>query len=158
MEPKPFGKNRKAPPDLERQFSDALILMHDAIAKKAGLSSSDHKYLGILIQEGTLTAGELAQKTGLTTGAITGLADRLEAKKLVRRELDKSDRRKIRIVPDYQKAMELLGGIFDGLQEKMTMLRSRFTKKELNTIERYLQLAVAVMQETTKSLNEKETP
>lgn len=147
-------QSSRFPADLERQYSDATIFMHDAIAKKVGLSSSDHKYLGILIQEGTMTAGELSHKTGLTTGAVTGLIDRLEFKKLVTREFDPSDRRKIHIVPDYQKAMLLLGGIFDQLQEKMKILRAQFTPRELNTIEQYLHSAILVMNEVTRNLNE----
>src|SRR4051794_19089751 len=84
--------------DLGRQFSDATILMHEAIAGKAGLSGTDHKYVGILMRDGAMTAGELSKLTGLTTGAVTGLIDRLELKKLVKRQFDKEDRRKILIV------------------------------------------------------------
>lgn len=65
---------------LGRQFSDATILMHEAIANKAGLTGTDHKYLGYLTRHGPMTAGELAKYTGLTTGAVTGLIDRLEKK------------------------------------------------------------------------------
>jgi DNA-binding MarR family transcriptional regulator len=54
-----------------RKYSDTSILMHEAISRKAGLSGTDHKYLGLLIQEGPMTAGELSQRTGLTGGAIT---------------------------------------------------------------------------------------
>ncbi len=52
--------------------------MHEAIAKSAGLTGTDHKYLGLIIQHGEMTAGKLSKLTGLTTGAITGLIDRLE--------------------------------------------------------------------------------
>lgn len=145
------------PVDIDRQFSDATIFLHDAIAKKVGLSSSDHKYLGILMQEGTMTAGELSQKTGLTTGAVTGLIDRLVAKDLVKREFDKTDRRKILIIPDYKNSMVLFGDVFGGLQQKMTTLRGLFTGKELKTIEKYMQLAITLMHETTKSLQETNT-
>ena len=80
---------------LGKQISDATILMHEAIARKAGLTVTDRKYLGIILEKGALTAGELSNLTGLTTGAITGLIDRLEKKKLVKREFDKTDRRKV---------------------------------------------------------------
>ena len=59
-----------------RQYSDASIFMHEAIARKAGLSGADHKYLGLILQHKELTAGEIAKLTGLTTGAVTGLIDR----------------------------------------------------------------------------------
>src|SRR5690606_27842952 len=84
---------------LGRNFSDTTILLHEQIAAKAGLSSADHKYLGILMQHGAMTAGQLASLTGLSTGAVTGVIDRLEKKELVRREFNPEDRRKISIVP-----------------------------------------------------------
>lgn len=141
---------------LGRQFSDATILMHEAIAKKAGLSGTDHKYLGILIQNGEMTAGELSKLTGLTTGAITGLVDRLEKKKLVKRQFDKDDRRKVVIVPDTDKAMQLLGGIFADIQSKIINLLSELKEDEIKIIEKYLISAIAIMKEATDSLNKKE--
>jgi hypothetical protein len=47
--------------------------LHEAIARKAGRSGTDHKYLGLIIQNGAMTAGELSKLTGLTTGAVTGV-------------------------------------------------------------------------------------
>jgi DNA-binding transcriptional ArsR family regulator len=85
---------------LGKQISDTTILMHEAIAKKAGLTGTDHKYLSLLIDKGKLTAGELSTLTGLSTGAATGLIDRFEKKKLVKREFDKTDRRKVYIIPN----------------------------------------------------------
>ncbi|WP_314509005.1 helix-turn-helix domain-containing protein [Xanthocytophaga agilis] len=56
--------------------------MHEAVARKAGLSGTDHKYLGFLIEKEQITAGEFSTLTGLTTGAVTGLIDRFEKKDL----------------------------------------------------------------------------
>lgn len=140
---------------LGRKFSDATILMHEAIARKVGLSGTDHKYLGMLIQNGEMTAGEVSKLTGLTTGAITGLIDRLEKKKLVKRQFDKEDRRKVLIVPDVEKTNKLLGGIFANSQAKTLHLLSQFNEKEIQTIEKYLLAAIEMMTETTKNLNKK---
>lgn len=68
----------------QRYAYDSLQL-HETIARRAGFTGTDHKYLGYLLQRGALTAGELAALTGLTTGAITGLIDRFVKKKLVKR-------------------------------------------------------------------------
>jgi transcriptional regulator, MarR family len=43
-------------------MSTATILFHQAVAEKAGLSGTDHKYLDLLFQEGSMTAGEFAEK------------------------------------------------------------------------------------------------
>jgi DNA-binding MarR family transcriptional regulator len=66
---------------LSQKFTYTSIQMHETIARNAGFSSTDHKYLGFFLQKGNLTAGELADLTGLTTGAVTGLIDRFEKKK-----------------------------------------------------------------------------
>ena len=76
---------------LSQQYAYASILMHETIARKAGFSSTDHKYLGFFLQRGPLTAGELAALTGLTTGAVTGLIDRFEKRNLVKRKFDKNE-------------------------------------------------------------------
>ncbi|MFC4872601.1 MarR family winged helix-turn-helix transcriptional regulator [Negadavirga shengliensis] len=136
-----------------RQYSDASIFMHEAIARKAGLTGSDHKYLGILHQHKKLTAGELAKLTGLTTGAVTGLIDRLEKKQLVKRQFTKDDRRKVIIVPNEENIMKLLQPIFLELQQKTLDLIASFSVKEIQVIERYFVEATRIMIETTDNLN-----
>ncbi len=95
-----------------RKYSDASILMHEAIARKAGLSGTDHKYLGLILQHKQLTAGDISKLTGLTTGAVTGLIDRLEKKKLLKRQFTRNDRRKVLIIPNVENSMKLLSPIF----------------------------------------------
>ena len=70
--------------ELGRKLSDVTIAMHEAIARKAGLTGTDHKYLTILMNEASLTAGELAKLAGLTTGATTAVIDRFEKLGLVK--------------------------------------------------------------------------
>lgn len=142
--------------DLGRQFSDTTIMMHEAFARSVGLSGTDHKYLGILTQNKPMTAGELSRITGLTTGAVTGLIDRLEKKQLVKREFDKDDRRKIVIVPDYENTMKLLGGGFNDLQTKMVNYFSTLTPEETAIIEKYLVSTIEIMKDVTNKLQNKE--
>jgi DNA-binding MarR family transcriptional regulator len=147
--------NAEAISRLGKQISDATILMHEAIARKADLTAADRKYLGIILDNGSLTAGELSNLTGLTTGAITGLIDRLEKKKLVKREFDKSDRRKVFIVPNIDKASRLFANSHLDLPAQFEHLLSTFTAKEIQVIERYLTSTVEIMNNVTKRLNEK---
>ena len=137
---------------ISRQYSDTSILMHEAIAKRAGLSGTDHKYLGLIMQKGEMTAGELSKITGLTTGAVTGLIDRLEKKKLIKRQFDKDDRRKVKIVVNQQNAMKLLAPLFKDLQEKTIKLISTFSESEIQTIENYFVSAIRIMTETKEKL------
>src|SRR5258708_2759629 len=85
-----------------RQLSAATIMFHQAIADQLGLHPTDHKCADLLILKGPMTAGELAELTGLTTGAITGVVDRLAEAGFVRREDDPGDRRRVilRAVPE----------------------------------------------------------
>ena len=140
---------------LGRQFSDATILMHEAIANKAGLTGTDHKYLGYLTRHGPMTAGELAKYTGLTTGAVTGLIDRLEKKNLVKREFDPADRRKIIIVPNKENTTKLLGAIFKELQNKIVAHISTIPDHEKIVIEKYLLATIDIMNGIRKDLNNK---
>ena len=71
-----------------RRLSLATIMFHQAVADRLGLNPTDHKCIDLLASAGSTTAGELAEATGLTTGAITGVIDRLEAAGFVRREDD----------------------------------------------------------------------
>src|ERR1700733_12638330 len=77
-----------------RRSSGQGVIFGQTVATKAGISSSDLECLDFLIMEGRITAGRLAEVTGLTTGAITGVVDRLEQAGLGRRERDDHDPRK----------------------------------------------------------------
>lgn len=138
-----------------RQYSDASIFMHEAIARKAGLSGADHKYLGLILQHKELTAGDISKLTGLTTGAVTGLIDRLEKKKLLKRQFTKDDRRKVLIIPNFENSMALFQPIFSELQKKTVKLFSTFSSEEIKIIERYFVEATTIMKDATNNLNQK---
>jgi DNA-binding MarR family transcriptional regulator len=135
---------------LSQQYAYASILMHETIARKAGFSSTDHKYLGIFLQKGTLTAGELAELTGLTTGAVTGLIDRFEKRSLIRRQFDKTDRRKVVITPYPEKITALLEPLYQDFQAANEELIASFTGSERAVIESYLQKALELARDTTQ--------
>ena len=133
---------------LSQQYAYASLQMHEAIAREAGFSATDHKYLGFFLQRGALTAGELAALSGLTTGAVTGLIDRFEQKKLVKRQPDKDDRRKVIIVPDVKKITALIQPFYQAFQQATDELIAGFTTKEIKVLEAYFTKAIALMNET----------
>jgi len=139
---------------ISREYSDTSILMHEAIARKAGLTGTDHKYLGFIMQKGKMTAGEIAEVTGLTTGAVTGLIDRLEKMNLVKREYDANDRRKVYVVANIKSAQKLLHPLFADLWQKTEELIMSFTEKEIGVIERYMKSATKIMNETIIQLKD----
>src|SRR5262245_54483749 len=78
-----------------RDASSQGVLYSQAVAEHLGVNSTDLECLDFVVLRGALTAGELATLTGLTTGAITGVIDRLERAGFARRERDPKDRRKV---------------------------------------------------------------
>jgi DNA-binding MarR family transcriptional regulator len=140
---------------LNQLHSYTSLQMHEAVARKAGLSGTDHKYLGFLIERGQMTAGELSNLTGLTTGAVTGLIDRFEKKNLVKRQVVADDRRKVIIEPNTENIMALFVPLYEEFRNKSEELIASFSNEEIKIIETYLSRAIAVMNETTNELNSK---
>jgi len=70
-------------------------LFDASVAELAGLNRTDWRCLDILGTRGSMTAGQLAEAAHLTTGAVTGVLDHLEATGLVRRVRDTVDRRRV---------------------------------------------------------------
>lgn len=140
---------------LNQAYAYTSLQMHEAIGRTAGLSGTDHKYLGFLIQNGQMTAGELAKATGLTTGAVTGLIDRFEKKKLVTRRLARGDRRKVIVEPDIDRIMGLLAPLYKDFRSKSEELTASFSEKELQVIETYLSKGIYIMNETISKLGKK---
>ena len=138
---------------LSQYYAFSSIQMHEAVARKAGLSGTDHKYLGFLIEKGQMTAGELSGLTGLTTGAVTGLIDRFEKKNLVKRQFAQDDRRKVFIVPNTENIMALLAPLYKEFRSKSEELIASFSDEESKIIEVYFLKAIEIMEEATNKLN-----
>jgi len=140
---------------LSQHYAYSSIQMHEAVARKAGLSGTDHKYLGFFLVKGQMTAGELSALTGLTTGAVTGLIDRFEKKKLVKRKFAEDDRRKVIIAPDTKRIMALLAPLYKDFRGRSDQLLASFSKKEIKVIEAYFLKAIGIMNDTTNKLSKK---
>jgi DNA-binding MarR family transcriptional regulator len=80
-----------------REISGMGVLHSQMIAERLGVNSTDLECLDLIVMRGPVTAGELARATSLTTGAITGVIDRLERAGFAAREPDPDDRRKVRV-------------------------------------------------------------
>ncbi len=75
-----------------RRAADRL---DEAVAAQFGLNRTDLRCLGILYRRGRVTAGELAEESGLTPGAITTVLDRMERGGYANRVADPTDRRRV---------------------------------------------------------------
>ncbi len=122
---------------LTRRYSTATVLFHHAVAERLGLGPTDHKCLDLLYERGSMSGSELAAITGLTSGAITGVVNRLERAGHVCREPDPHDRRKqiLRLAPEG--AREVVD-LFDRLRADSATLVEGFDNHQLVAIAMFL--------------------
>jgi DNA-binding MarR family transcriptional regulator len=120
-----------------RRSSALGVIFGQTVASRAGISSSDLECLDFLNLEDRVTAGRLAEMTGLTTGAITGVVDRLEKAGLVRRERDDSDRRKVFIVT-VPENIARIGRFYEHLQRAMLKEWDTYSDAELRLLVRFM--------------------
>ncbi len=81
--------------DEVRRSQNATDRFDQAVADAIGLNRTDMRCLDVIDREGPIPAGRLADATGLTTGAITTVLDRLERAGHARRVRDAGDRRRV---------------------------------------------------------------
>lgn len=138
---------------LGRDLGTAALVFHQTVADRLGLNPTDHKCLDLLHRATDPTAGDLADWTGLTTGAVTGVIDRLERRGFVRREAHPTDRRKvmIRTIPERYNDVVAL---FVGLAEKMGTLAAGYTETELAIITDHMARSAEIFRAETKNLRE----
>jgi DNA-binding MarR family transcriptional regulator len=134
-----------------RRSSAQGVLFGQTVANRVGLSNSDMECLDFLILEGRVTAGRLAEVTGLTTGAITGVVDRLEQAGLVRRERDENDRRKvfIAVVPENTAK---IGKFYEHMQRAMLKVWNSYSDAELRLLLRFATQGYETMLAATEEL------
>jgi DNA-binding MarR family transcriptional regulator len=134
---KPTGhpSTRAALAQAVRRHSTATVLFHAAIAERLGLNPTDHKAADLIMQRGPLSAGELARLTGLTTGAVTGIIDRLEAAGWVRRTRDPEDRRRVIVTLALSGArMRRVAAVFEPAARALSRALEGYTEQELATL------------------------
>jgi DNA-binding MarR family transcriptional regulator len=84
--------------EASREQAGRALMLHGAIAEQFGLNFTDLKCLDLARAEPELTAGRIADATGLSTSAITSVLDRLERRGFIERRRDPTDRRKVVVV------------------------------------------------------------
>ncbi|MBV9564151.1 MAG: MarR family transcriptional regulator [Bradyrhizobium sp.] len=135
-----------------RKASSQGAMFAKLVADRAGISSADMDCIDFVNVEGRMTAGRLAELTGLTTGAITGVVDRLEKAGFVRRERDETDRRKVFIVPVEERMMEM-GRPYELVKRAMQQQCEAYTDAELKFLIRYGTESYQSMLDATTELN-----
>jgi DNA-binding MarR family transcriptional regulator len=131
--------------DLGRVVSTQTVFLHQAIAQRVGLNATDTKCVDLILRgpaEG-VTAGWLSAQTGLTTGAITHILDRLEKRGFVERVRDTVDRRRVFVCVN-EKRLAPLAPVYEGIGNAYMRLAERYSDKELAVICDYMEQAAQV--------------
>jgi DNA-binding MarR family transcriptional regulator len=136
-----------------RKISAQSVLFSAAISARLGINSSDLECLDILHLSGATTAGQLAAVTGLTTGAITGVIDRLEKAGYVRRRRDPDDRRRV-IIQALPSAERKIAPMFASLSQAMKSLWSTYSDRDLALVREWVAKSYPVMVAETAKLRE----
>ena len=114
-------------------------LFDSVVIELAGLNRTDWRCLDILGTRGPMTAGQLAEAVRLTTGAVTGVLDRLESAGLVRRVRDTEDRRRINVeVTD--EVNRRAAPVYGPLIADATEAHATFDVDELELITRFIRI------------------
>jgi DNA-binding MarR family transcriptional regulator len=136
--------SRELPPErehLQAELGDevranqrATDVVDELVSQLMGINRTDSRCMDILDQHGSMSAGDLAEASRLTTGAITAVIDRLERAGYARRVPDASDRRRVlvEITPKaYEAAMELM---IEPLRELYEPLAARYSDDDLRLL------------------------
>jgi DNA-binding MarR family transcriptional regulator len=118
-----------------REHSDATVLFHASVAARMNLHPTDYKVLGVIERLGVLSAGEIAEHSGLATASVTNLIDRLEEKGFVKRVEDPQDRRRVLVAPVAER---LNRELFASTRQSLSRLYQRYSDAELQVIADFL--------------------
>jgi len=142
--------------DLGEQESTGTALFHQTAAAAYGVGVVDMKALSILLAEGPQSAGSLGAALGLTSGAVTGLVDRLIAHKMATRSQDPSDRRRTIISADP--TVRDGDNVYLSIGAAFSELHSGYTTEELEFLVRYLTASIEITRRETAALQRARLP
>src|SRR5918997_1719894 len=115
-----------------RRSTTGAVLLLQAVTQRSGMNLTDLQCINILTSTGPITAGQLAETMGLTTGAVTGVINRMERMGYARREKDPDDGRRVVIRP-VPEELERAGADVFGSYERGTLepLISDYDERDL---------------------------
>ena len=129
--------------DEARGLSGDFDKLSQAVAEAVGMSPVELLAMDVVSREGTATAGRLAEELSLTTGAITGLIDRLERAGFARRKADPTDRRRVLVTRTAKERQ--LRELYAPLAARLRRAVAGYSDAEMATLIEFLQKLRAAM-------------
>lgn len=125
-----------------RLFIAGSSLFSQRVAEKLGLHPTDMQFLNLLELLGPMTPGVLAQCSGLSSGGVTVVLDRLEKAGYVRRSSNPADRRSV-LVSLVAARQKRVTTNYDSVQKQFEGVLAGFSEQELETVLKFLSAANA---------------
>jgi len=119
-----------------RALSGEFDKLSSAVAERVGLSQADMLAMDVISTAGPVTAGQLARELHLTTGAITGLIDRLENAGFARRAADPTDRRRVLVAATAKERR--VGEMYAPLAANLRRAVEGYSDKDLQTLTEFV--------------------
>lgn len=137
----------KAIADAGRASGASAVMLHMAMSEKLGLGPGDGKAYDLVLRRGPLTAGELGSATGLTSGSVTALIDRLEAGGYVYRKRDENDRRKVYVHANPAQ-MATFAPLMSEFLAGLDQLHASYEDEALQLLADYMHKVTSLAEET----------
>ena len=142
---------------LVREMAAQTMVTSQIVASHFGLHITDLRVLDIIFMRGQVLAGELVTATGLSSGSVTALVDRLVKAGYVERCDDPTDRRKV-WVRSRNDAVMPIAMAFMPQQQRMFALWQTFSAEQLETITRFLERTTALAAECAEEIRREAKP
>jgi DNA-binding MarR family transcriptional regulator len=118
----------------------SVVVFNQQVAEHLGLGVSDMQFMTLLQLHGPLTPGQLAELSGLRSGTVTGVIDRLETAGFVTRSRDERDRRKVHVTLDDKRVEREVMPLYAQQSERLASATGEFQPRELDAIAHFLEL------------------
>jgi DNA-binding transcriptional ArsR family regulator len=130
-----------------RRVGSIMQLLGQMSAERIGINVTDLNCLNIVALTGSMTAGDLARATGLTTASITGVLDRLEEGGFVRRERDPHDRRRVIVKLNAGPGLREIGPTFGPLLKAWRATAAGYSDDDLRLLLEFQQQLEEIVRE-----------
>jgi DNA-binding MarR family transcriptional regulator len=134
-----------------RKQQNTTEALDDVAVELLGINRTDGRCLDIIQQNGAMTAGQLAEATGLSPGAVTTILDRMEKAGYLQRVRGQEDRRKIMVeltAEAARRTWEIWGPIARWSESEL----SRYSEAELDFVLAFLRRGRAFLEEYVAKL------
>lgn len=138
---------------LGREFVTSIVIFHDTVGRSLGLSAVERKTIDVLKRLGPAPVSVIVQHTGLTSGSVTGLVDRLVQRGYAQRTADTDDRRRVLVsLTDNTGLDQHLAAIFEPLRTDMRETMANYTADELAVIGDFQRRTADLLREHTSRI------